>query len=133
MVVPTVVEANQTLPMSVVLEDTYFQWEGKPTSAQYYVNRKGGSASSDCLWATSSDNFGNWAPVNFGSGSTGGVAWLSIMLNPLQTTSTLDYNVKIECVSGTMDGTCSYENGVITEGGNGCTVSCNGVCNFVLY
>jgi len=133
MVVPTVVGGNETLPMSVVMEDTYFKWEGKLTSAQYYVNRKGGSASSDCLWGNASGDLGNWAPVNFGAGYTGGTAWLGIMLNPLQTTATLDYNVKIECVSGNMGGECAYENGVIVQGGNGCTVSCDGVCQFVLY
>jgi SUN family beta-glucosidase len=133
MVVPTVVGGNETLPLTVVNEDSYYQWEGKLTSAQYYVNKMGGSASSDCLWGTASADYGNWAPVNFGAGYTGGTAWLSIMYNPLQTTSKLDYNVKIECVSGTMNGECVYENGVIQQGGTGCTVSCNGVCHFVLY
>jgi len=133
MVVPTVVGGNETLPLTVVNEDTYYKWQGKLTSAQYYVNKAGGSASSDCLWGTSSDDFGNWAPVNFGAGYTGGTAWLSIMYNPLQTSAKLDYNVKIECVSGTMNGECVYENGVIKQGGTGCTVSCNGVCHFVLY
>jgi hypothetical protein len=133
MVVPTVVGGNETLPLTVVNEDTYYKWQGKLTSAQYYVNKAGGSASSNCLWGTSSDDFGNWAPVNFGAGYTGGTAWLSIMYNPLQTSTKLDYNVKIECVSGTMNGECVYENGVIQQGGNGCTVSCNGVCHFVLY
>lgn len=133
MVVPTVVGGNETLPLTVVNEDTYYKWQGKLTSAQYYVNRAGGSASSNCLWGTSSDDFGNWAPVNFGAGYTGGTAWLSIMYNPLQTTTKLGYNVKIESVSGTMNGECVYENGVIQQGGNGCTVSCNGVCHFVLY
>lgn len=133
MVVPTVVSGNDTLPLTVVNEDTYYKWQGKLTSAQYYVNKQGGSASSNCLWGTSSDDFGNWAPVNFGAGYTGGTAWLSIMYNPLQTSAKLDYNVKIECVSGTMNGECAYENGAIVQGGTGCTVSCNGVCHFVLY
>jgi hypothetical protein len=133
MVVPTVVNGNDTLPITVVDEDSYFKWQGKLTSAQYYVNKAGGSASSQCLWGTASDDFGNWAPVNFGAGYTGGIAWLSIMYNPLQTSAKLDYNVKIECSSGTMNGECVYENGVIQQGGNGCTVACNGVCHFVLY
>jgi len=133
MVVPTVVSGNQTLPLNCPNENSYFQWEGKLTSAQYYVNPSGGSASSQCVWGAASGDIGNWAPVNFGSGYTGGVAWLSIMYNPLQTASTLDYNVKIECASGTMNGECVYENGVIQQGGTGCTVSCDGVCNFVLY
>lgn len=133
MVVPTVVSGNQTLPLNVPDEDTYFKWEGKLTSAQYYVNPSGGSASTQCIWGSSSGDIGNWAPVNFGAGYTGGVAWLSIMYNPLQTTSTLNYNVKIECASGTMNGECVYENGVIQQGGTGCTVSCDGVCHFVLY
>ena len=133
MVVPTVVGGNETLPISVVDEDTYYKWQGKLTSAQYYVNKAGGSASSDCLWGNAGDDFGNWAPVNFGAGYTGGTSWLSIMYNPLQTATTLDYNVKIECVSGTMNGECVYENGVIQQGGTGCTVACDGVCQFVLY
>ena len=71
-------------------EDNYFEWEGKLTSAQYYVNPSGGSASSQCIWGTSSGDIGNWAPVNFGAGSTGGVAWLSIMYNPLQTSLNIE-------------------------------------------
>jgi SUN family beta-glucosidase len=133
MVVPTVVSGNGTVPLTVPDEDTYFCWEGKLTSAQYYVNPSGGSASSQCIWGSSSGDIGNWAPVNFGAGSTGGTAWLSIMYNPLQTSSKLNYNVKIVCESGTMNGECVYENGVIQQGGTGCTVSCNGVCHFVLY
>jgi hypothetical protein len=133
MVVPTVVSGNDTLPITVVDEDSYFKWEGKLTSAQYYVNKAGGSASSNCLWGSSTGDYGNWAPVNFGAGYTDGTAWLSIMYNPLQTSATLDYNVKIECASGTMNGECVYENGVIQQGGTGCTVSCDGVCHFVLY
>lgn len=133
MTVPTVVGANQTLPLTVPDEDSYFEWEGKLTSAQYYVNPSGGSAASQCIWGSSSGDIGNWAPVNFGAGYTGGTSWLSIMYNPLQTSSTLNYNVKIESVSGTMSGTCVYENGVLQGGGTGCTVSCSGVCHFVLY
>ena len=133
MVVPTVVSGNETLPLTVPDEDTYFDWEGKLTSAQYYVNLSGGSASSQCIWGTSSGDIGNWAPVNFGAGYTSGVAWLSIMYNPLQTSAKLNYNVKIVSQSGTMNGECVYENGVIQQGGNGCTVSCAGVCHFVLY
>ena len=133
MVVPTVVGANEKLPLTCPDENSYFQWEGKPTSAQYYVNPSGGSAETQCVWGSGSGNFGDMAPVNFGAGYTGGVAWLSIMYNPLQTTAKLDYNVKIECQSGTMSHECVYENGVIQQGGNGCTVSCTGVCNFVLY
>ena len=133
MVVPTVVSGNGIIPLTVPDEDTYFHWQGKLTSAQYYVNLSGGNASSHCLWGTSSDNFGNWAPANFGAGYAGGIAWLSIMYNPLQTTTKLNYNVRIECVSGTMNGECVYENGVILQGGTGCTVACNGVCHFVLY
>lgn len=133
MVVPTVVPGNGTLPLTVPDEDTYYVWEGKPTSAQYYVNLSGGSASSQCIWGSPSSDYGNWAPVNFGAGYSGGISWLSIMYNPLQTSTPLDYNVKIECVSGTMNGECVYENGVIQQGGNGCTVACQGECNFVLY
>jgi SUN family beta-glucosidase len=133
MVVPTVVSSNETIPLTVPDEDTYFKWEGKLTSAQYYVNPSGGSASSQCLWGSSSGDIGNWAPVNFGAGYTDGIAWLSIMYNPLQTNSKLNYNVKIQCASGTMNGECVYEDGVIQQGGTGCTVSCNGVCHFVLY
>lgn len=133
MVVPTVVSANATLPLTCPDEASYFQWEGKLTSAQYYVNPSGGSAAAQCIWGASSGDIGNWAPVNFGSGYTGGTAWLSIMLNPLQTSATLDYNVKIVSQSGTISGECVYENGVIQQGGTGCTVSCDGVCQFVLY
>jgi len=62
MVVPTVVSGNDTLPITVVDEDSYFQWEGKLTSAQFYVNKAGGSAASNCLWGTSAGDYGNRGP-----------------------------------------------------------------------
>ncbi|CCH59488.1 hypothetical protein TBLA_0B06660 [Henningerozyma blattae CBS 6284] len=135
MVVPTVVEAGSKKPMSVVIEDNYYQWEGKYTSAQYYVNNAGVDYSQGCIWGTDGSGVGNWAPVVLGSGYVNGVAYLSIIPNP-NNNSPPNFNVKIEATSGsTINGDCKYENGKFTGSTtDGCTVSVtSGSANFVFY
>jgi len=123
MVVPTVVGAGATEPMSVVDESTYYQWQGKSTSAQYYVNNMGVDVADACVWSTAGSNRGNWAPLNFGSGYSGGMTWLSLF--PVPDSTTLNYNVRIVACdsSSSINGDCSYENGVYSGGANGCTVA----------
>lgn len=43
--------------------DSYYQWQGKKTSAQYYVNKAGTSLSDACTWNSEGSDMGNWAPV----------------------------------------------------------------------
>lgn len=132
--IPTVVTANSQKPISVVDEDSYYQWEGKKTSAQYYVNNAGVSAEEGCIWGTDGSGVGNWAPVVIGAGYTDGVTYLSIIPNP-NNEETPNYSVKIEATDGsTVVGSCSYVDGEYTGGSDGCTVSVtSGSANFVFY
>lgn len=135
MVIPTYVEGGSSLPLTVVDQDTYFTWEGKKTSAQYYVNNAGVSVEDGCIWGTSGSGIGNWAPLNFGAGSTGGVTYLSLIPNP-NNSDALNYNVKIVAAddSSNVIGECVYENSEFSGGADGCTVSVtSGKAHFVLY
>lgn len=135
MVIPTFVEAGATLPLTVVDQDTYYQWQGMKTSAQYYVNNAGVSVEDGCVWATAGSGVGNWAPLNFGAGATNGITYLSLIPNPNNKTP-LNFNVKIVAAdsNSVVNGECSYENGVYSGGADGCTVAVrSGKAKFVLY
>jgi len=125
MVVPTCAQPGSVVPMSVVNEDTYYTWQGKKTSAQYYVNNAGVPVDQACVWSSEGSNRGNWAPMVFGSGYTGGMTWLSLFPNPLANGAALNYNVRIVAAdsSSVINGECSYVNGVYSGGANGCTVA----------
>lgn len=135
MVIPTYVQAGDSLPLTVVDQDTYYTWQGLKTSAQYYVNNAGISVEDACVWGSSSSGVGNWAPLNFGAGSSDGVAYLSLIPNP-NNGNALNFNVKIVAAddSSTVNGECIYENGSFSGGSDGCTVSVTaGKAKFVLY
>ncbi|KAG0670975.1 putative secreted beta-glucosidase sun4 [Maudiozyma exigua] len=135
MVIPTFVEAGATQPLTVVDEDTYYKWQGKLTSAQYYVNNAGVSVEDGCIWGTDGSGVGNWAPLNFGAGYTNGISYLSLIPNPNNRTP-LNFNVKIVAAdaNSVVNGECYYENGSYSSGSDGCTVAVtSGKAKFVLY
>lgn len=134
MVIPAYVQAGNSLPLTVVDQDTYYTWQGMKTSAQYYVNNAGVSVEDGCVWGTSGSGVGNWAPLNFGAGSSDGVAYLSLIPNP-NNGDALNFNVKIVAADdSTVIGECVYENGSFSGGADGCTVSVtSGQAHFVLY
>ncbi|CCH45206.1 Septation protein [Wickerhamomyces ciferrii] len=138
MVVPTVIGAGESKPMSVVNEEGYYQWKGGSTSAQYYVNNAGISVEDGCVWGDASGTIGNWAPVVLGSGYSDGKTWLSIIPNP-NNKNAPNYSIKIQAEDGaTLNGDCSYINGKYSGGSgsesDGCTVSVTGgAANFVFY
>ena len=135
MVIPTYVDAGNTVPLTVVDEDTYYTWEGMKTSAQYYVNNAGVSVEDGCIWGTDGSGVGNWAPLNFGAGSSGGISYLSLIPNP-NNKAALNFNVKIVAADdqSTVNGECYYENGSFVGGEDGCTVAVtSGQAKFVLY
>ncbi|KAK4557083.1 Beta-glucosidase (SUN) [Recurvomyces mirabilis] len=109
--------------------DNYYNWEGGHTSAQYYVNPKGVSASNACQWGSSANPWGNYAPLNLGVGYSNGAAWLAIFQNAPTTTASLDFTVTI--TGDNVSGNCKYSNGQYCSGPNysqcssttGCTVS----------
>ncbi|ODQ68361.1 SUN-domain-containing protein [Nadsonia fulvescens var. elongata DSM 6958] len=134
MVIPTIVEAGSTQLLTVVNQDTYYKWQGLPTSAQYYVNDAGVSQTDGCVWGTAGSGIGNWAPLNFGAGYAGGISYLSLIPNP-NNLKAANFNVKIVATEGaTVNGECVYENGSYNGGSSGCTVAVSkGVAKFVLY
>ncbi|XBW38552.1 hypothetical protein QEN19_004140 [Hanseniaspora menglaensis] len=134
MVVPTLLSSQSTEPVSVVIEDSYYQWEGKSTSAQYYVNNAGVSIEDGCIWSTSGTTVGNWAPLVIGSGYSSGVTYLSLIPNPNNEEGT-NYNVKIVARDGAVTvGECSYIDNVYTGDADGCTFSVtSGIVDIVFY
>lgn len=136
MVIPTVVQPGSTAALTTVDENNYYNWQGKKTSAQYYVNNAGVSQSQGCTWGQSGSGVGNWAPLNFGAGFINGNAFLSLIPNP-NNNSPANFNVKIVPDGDSMlTGECRYENGAYIggNGSDGCTVTVTkGKAKFVLY
>lgn len=135
MVIPTVAKAGGSSPLTTVDQATYYQWQGKPTSAQYYVNNAGVSWQDGCVWGSSGSGIGNWAPLNFGAGYVNGIAYLSLIPNP-NNRDAANFNVKIVADNGgSVSGSCVYENGLYNgAGSDGCTVGVTlGRAKFVLY
>ncbi|CAI6332805.1 unnamed protein product [Periconia digitata] len=113
-------------------QKSYYFWEGKPTSAQYYINKQGVPESEACTWGTGAKAVGNWAPANLGT------SWDDINMNagfaglsqnkPTNPDDRLDFNIKF-----TGDGVqnpCSFKKstGEYCSGNNcgrdvGCTAS----------
>jgi hypothetical protein len=109
---------------------TFYQWQGKGTSAQYYINLPGYSVEKACVWGSDGDDYGNYSPGNLGVGWSNGRGWFSITANhPTQTKVKLPYT--IELVGGNTK--CRYQDGQYCGGDNyetcsseGCTVSSAG-------
>ncbi|KAJ5577700.1 Secreted beta-glucosidase sun1 [Penicillium hispanicum] len=126
--VPLAATPGAEHPLTCPNGATYFKWEGKTTSAQYYINNKGVSTEVGCQWGDGSKPVGNWAPMNVGVGYTNGATWLSMFKNEPTTNANLDFKVAI--VGDNLSDSCSYDgngnfytsSGKVTSG-NGCTVS----------
>lgn len=121
--VPTEVQPGQTIVLANPDENTYYQWQNKPTSAQYYINAKGVPASTACQWGTAGNPWGNFAPINLGVGYSNGITYASIFPNKPTTDAVLDFNVKF---TGDISIQCKYENGQFYDNAGvnpgGCTV-----------
>lgn len=114
-----------TMPLMNPMASDSYQWEGKPTSAQYYINPEGLTAANACVWTSPSNpsNAGNWAPLVLGVGmDTTGTTYLSLFLNTPTTTATLAYPVSI---TGDISAPCAWADGAFNgdSGSHGCTVS----------
>jgi len=139
MVIPTSTDGSIAVqPLAVPYANSYYQHDGSPTSAQYYVQAAGISASQGCVWGSAGSNLGNFSPLNFGAGvGADGNTYLSLIPNPQGSLSGLNYNVKIQAnPGGSINGNCAVENGqyVGGSGSDGCTVTVtSGTASFVLY
>ncbi|KAF2087266.1 glycoside hydrolase family 132 protein, partial [Saccharata proteae CBS 121410] len=109
MYIPLGTVSGETYPLTVPDGSTYYHWEGKSTSAQYYVNNLNVSPGDGCIWGDGSEPVGNWAPLVIGAGYSQGQAWLSLMPNHPTTYANLDFTIEI--VGDNVSNTCRYSKG----------------------
>ncbi|KAI1177419.1 glycoside hydrolase family 132 protein [Nemania sp. FL0916] len=122
MVIPLDATPGGTFQLANVASSDYYVWQGKETTLQYYVNKKGVSAEEGCRWTCASDpeGCGNWAPINIGVGqSADGTTYLSIFPNSAVSQAKLDFNIDIK---GDNSIPCYFHVGEGFAGSsNGCT------------
>ena len=124
--VPEHIPTGSSVVLTCQDQSTYYQWQGKKTSTQLYINSIGVSQQDACQWGAPGSNMGNWAPVNAGCGRDElGNIYLSIFPNT-PTNPSVDFNGRIE-ITGDVTVKCELINNVFYQDGtvmpNGCTVS----------
>jgi len=127
--IPLQTEPNTITELACPDGSTYYHWDNKSTSAQYYLNNLGVQQSDACWWGDGSQPVGNSAPANLGVGFNNGNAWISLFENAPTTNAKLDYTVEI--TGNNVVGKCKYSNGQYCSGDDysdcnssaGCTVS----------
>ncbi|KAL8846827.1 MAG: hypothetical protein Q9221_008113 [Calogaya cf. arnoldii] len=140
--VPLNTQPGSLNPLTCPDSNKYFKHNGDPTSAQYYVNKRGVPIHEACAWNTDGSGKGNWAPTYFGVGQDPyGKTWLSIAStkqNNPKSYSPLDYDAEI--VGDDLSGRCKLKGGKYCSGDkyddcndNGCTVELmSGEATYVL-
>ncbi|KAI0391679.1 beta-glucosidase-domain-containing protein [Xylariaceae sp. FL0594] len=122
MVIPLDATPGGTFQLANIASNNYYVWQGKSTTLQYYVNKKGVMAEKGCRWVCDEDpeGCGNWAPINIGVGQAdSGETFLSIFPNAAVSQAVLDFNIDI---SGDNNGECYYHVGEGFAGSSkGCT------------
>ncbi|EFX04299.1 sun domain containing protein [Grosmannia clavigera kw1407] len=121
--IPVLAGAGETVTLTNMNAKTGYEWEGKYTSGQYYVNNKGVTLEQGCVWTSADypDSAGNWAPVNIGAGTDiYGVTYISIFPNTPTSSAELDFDIEI---TGDINGDCYLKSGSYYGGGSGCTTS----------
>lgn len=122
MVIPIDVQPGGTYPLTNPNSATYYKWQGKSTTAQYYVNPEGVALEDACVWnsPTNPESAGNWAPINIGAGQDEtGTTYLSIFPNAPTSTAQLNFNIDIT-INGETN--CYLRNGQYPGGSTtGCT------------
>ena len=120
--IPVNTQPGQTYPLTNPVSASYYRWQGKPTTAQYYANNEGVPVQKACSWGSAAEpDVGNWAPTNIGVGkSDSGITYLSIFPNLPTSHAVLNYNIELE---GDFDGECWLRNGRYAQSDKGCTVS----------
>lgn len=63
--IPATMDASSSEPYELTCpnQNTYYRWQGKKTSAQYYVNPMDTPIEEACTWGSAGSNKGNWAPI----------------------------------------------------------------------
>lgn len=127
MVIPAVPKPGEKVALTNPSQANYYQWDGKQTTAQYYVNKKGYKLEDACVWKSALDpaGAGNWAPINVGTGKAAdGNTYISIFPNWPTTKDVLDFNIEI---IGDVNSKCALIDGKFIGGGEtGCTTALSG-------
>ncbi|KAK4199591.1 putative septation protein SUN4 precursor [Triangularia verruculosa] len=121
MIIPVDTQPGQTYPLTNPDSKTYYMWQGKPTTAQYYVNNAGVPVQEACKWKSDKypDSAGNWSPTNIGVGkSLTGETFLSVFPNLPTSHAVLNFDIRVE---GDISGICWLKAGTYSAK-NGCTV-----------
>jgi hypothetical protein len=121
MCVPLDVKPGGSYDLANIESNSYYEWDGKATTLQYYLNQKGVGAEKGCRWNCDEDHdeCGNWAPVIIGTGqSSDGITYLSIFPNKPTSTAKLNFNIE---VTGDVTLKCTLKNGVFSGSSDGCT------------
>lgn len=124
MYIPLETTPGGTFPLTNPESATYYIWEGKTTTAQYYVNNLGVAVEDACTWSSPKypSSAGNWSPTNIGVGkSADGITYISVFQNLPSSTAVLNFDIE---VTGDISGTCTLKSGTYS-GNNGCTVRRN--------
>lgn len=127
MVIPLDTQPGQKYPLTNPIAKDYYVWQGKPTTAQYYVNPMDVSVEDACVWTspTNPASAGNWAPVNIGTGlADDGNTYIGLFPNAPTSTAQLNFNIEI---TGDVNGECWLRNGLYPGGSaTGCTATITG-------
>ncbi|KAG7144988.1 Secreted beta-glucosidase sun1 like protein [Verticillium longisporum] len=127
MVIPTIPQPGEKVALTNPSANDYYVWNNLPTTAQYYVNKKGLPVEDACTWNSPVDpkGAGNWAPINIGTGKAAdGNTYISIFPNLPTSTAQLDFNIEI---IGDVNTKCALIDGQYTGGGStGCTTTLAG-------
>ena len=111
----------------------YYFWEGKATSAQYYVNKQGVPESEACTWGQPMKGMGNWSPTILGTSwddLKANQGFTGLFQNPESPDERLDYDITF--IGDGVVNACSYKtsSGQYCQGDRcssdiktGCTVS----------
>ncbi|KAF2126847.1 glycoside hydrolase family 132 protein [Dothidotthia symphoricarpi CBS 119687] len=96
MVFPLTVGPGETGFLANPDQAKYFFWEGKATSAHYYINKQGVPESQACTWGVDGKNKGNWGPAIFGTSWDDinmNMGFSSLKQNELNKGEPLDYSI----------------------------------------
>ncbi|ERS95516.1 SUN domain protein (Uth1) [Sporothrix schenckii 1099-18] len=121
--IPLVTEPGNTYTLTNLNAKVAYQWQGKYTSGQFYVNNAGVSVEQACVWNSPDypNSAGNWAPVNIGAGTdVNGITYLSIFPNTPTSTAQLNFDIEI---TGDITAPCYIKGGSYYGGSNGCTTA----------
>jgi hypothetical protein len=123
------VNPGETKELANPDQKSYYFWDNKPTSAQYYVNNQGVSEAQACTWGNGQGDTGNRAPVNIGTSFDDLISNMGYtgLLQNKPTNPDAKLNFVIRFTGDGVSNPCSYKNGQYYNAdgrGNpdGCTV-----------